>query len=150
VVEAAAEEEAVSSSASICHGCGSALSGTVFCEDGQSYHFGCRPSQRADTTFRSQREHNDLLARIAELEAQVADLDELYRVLNLACNDRITRWMKAETALAALKGVLRLAVKDALWSDDPRTPEEYIADLEAENSSMAQSIAHAEEGSGDE
>jgi chromosome segregation ATPase len=37
-----------------------------------------------------------VLARIAELEMQVADLDELYRELNLACNDHITRWMKAE------------------------------------------------------
>ena len=43
------------------------------------------------------------LARISELETEAADLDELYRVLNLACNDHITRWMKAEAALTEQK-----------------------------------------------
>jgi hypothetical protein len=71
----------------ICHGCGSALSGTVFCEDGQSYHFGCRPSQRADTTFRSQREHNDLLGRIAGLEAELRKWKADFRAMETVALD---------------------------------------------------------------
>jgi hypothetical protein len=39
-------------------------------------------------------------ARISELEAEAADLDELCRVLNLACSGHVTRWMRAEAALA--------------------------------------------------
>ena len=79
----------------ICHGCGSALSSTVFCEDGKPYHFGCRPSQRADTTFRSQREHNDLLARIAELEAELAVSK---RLNGKWMDERTTALMRAEVA----------------------------------------------------
>ena len=42
-------------------------------------------------------------AAIAELETQVADLDELYRELNLACNDHINLWMKAEAEYKLLR-----------------------------------------------
>jgi hypothetical protein len=78
VVEAGTEEEVVSTEIpTICHGCGLGLL-AVFYEDGQPYHFGCRPSQqqvilsRVGCMFCPDKD-----ARIAELEAELAEAYEV-------------------------------------------------------------------------
>jgi len=62
----------MSSNAALCAGCHGIIGGTSFVENGQAFHFGCRPSQQQhDFPTQSDIEHGDLLARIAALEAEL-------------------------------------------------------------------------------
>ena len=70
----------MSSNAALCAGCHGIIGGTSFVENGQAFHFGCRPRQQQhDFPTQSDIEHGDLLARIAALEDEALDKEEALR-----------------------------------------------------------------------
>jgi len=74
-----------------CARCGGMLGGTMFGEDGQPYHFGCRPSQQTWVGD---------LARIADLEADnrilTAELRSYFQQYGWESTERILKHHGAE------------------------------------------------------
>jgi len=146
----------VSSSASICYGCGGVLSSTVFCEGGEPYHFGCRPSQQVILSRVGCMFCPDKDARIAELEAENTHLSSLCDRLTKVNQGRVSDEAIALKRIAALETenerLKSFEIYEVFTADDgePGTrPVDWpakVAELEAELAERTEELACCNDG----